>query len=133
MSSDDQIGFTPDLHLGIDVIDAQHRELFRHLDQLKRQPERKTNSEAFSEVLTRIGNELYEHFEAEEKYFRSGVISDADADAHAHAHTAIMMQLVDFNMALMLGAPPDYEHTKKRITDWLVSHVRTFDLRLRVN
>lgn len=131
MPTDEQLGFFQELHLGIPAIDEEHRRLFSLLHQLVVDPVRETTSEHFSEIITRINSELANHFRSEETYLKSCGMPEAAVSAHIEAHTQILHQLTDIHLSMTLGLPPDYESTIRQVGDWIVKHVKAFDLQLR--
>lgn len=54
--------------LGISVVDAQHKQLFRISDELDKQLTTGIRAEEIDTILTRMGEYAARHFSMEEKY-----------------------------------------------------------------
>jgi hypothetical protein len=59
------------IRVGMPVIDREHVALVRQLDRLNDDKDAQPGSEAFSEILSRLGRQINAHFDSEEEILRS--------------------------------------------------------------
>lgn len=118
------------IRIGLPVIDREHVTLVRQLDQLNADKDAHPGSEAFSEVLSRLGRNIDVHFDSEEEILRAcGMPSDLVLE-HIRAHTEIIEQYTRLNLELMAGKHHSREEALRLVRRWIVEHVLTHDLRL---
>lgn len=118
--------WTADLSVGVEEIDAQHRELFRRLSLL-------VDAMAAGDALVQTKRltaflEVYvlEHFGAEERYMAQ--YTYPAASAHKVQHEVFLREMAtlrarvreNYSAALLVGL-------HKRIAGWLVNHIGTTD------
>lgn len=122
----------PSLLVGVPAIDEQHRRLIDDLNRLLEQPHSQPSSELFSDVLSRLGRELSEHFEFEERYFRRMGLPTPEIEAHLAAHAEIIHQYTELNLELMHNQAVKRTDVLSLIRRWVVDHIVVHDLRLRL-
>ncbi|HAF60204.1 MAG: bacteriohemerythrin [Anaerovoracaceae bacterium] len=120
--------------LGVPVIDAQHKELFRRVDSFL-QVLRSENSwdekiPEINETLEFMKNYVVEHFRDEEEYQRS--IDYPGYDAHKQLHADMVKYVLEVSR--------QYEQSNKneelmqqfggRLLAWLINHVAAEDQRI---
>jgi hemerythrin len=114
--------------VGIERIDADHRELLRLLNLLARARERLGAAPALVEGLQAIIAHLRRHFEFEESLLRE--IRYPDYDRHARAHALELAELVSMQRAVMSrGAHALDTLALQGIKDWFCDHVVAEDRR----
>lgn len=116
---------------GLPLIDEQHRSLVGSLNRLIADQHAGPESELFSEVLMRLGQDLAAHFESEEDHFVALGVPDHEAAAHAAAHGEILAQYANLNLELMRPHSHSRHSLLVMIRSWIVDHIQSFDLRLR--
>lgn len=121
----------PSLLLGVPSIDREHLALLAYLDRLLINEQALPGSEAFSEVLGRLGPQISSHFENEEGYMRNCGMPPEEVAAHVAAHHQILEQYVQLNYDLMKGRVPTRADALQMIRTWIVDHVRQHDLHIR--
>lgn len=119
------------LLVGIPSVDHEHAELMSEIGRLIGPPAVRLDSERFSEVVSRLGRKLAEHFEHEEALLeRSGLPADEVA-AHRRAHRDILEQYTALQFDLMSRAALEPAAVFAMIRSWIVGHLVAHDLRLR--
>lgn len=127
----------PDTHdaallVGIPAVDNEHAELMSEIGRLIGPPAVPLDSERFSEVISRLGRKLAEHFEHEEAIIaRCGLPAD-EAAAHRRAHREILEQYTALQFDLMSRVELDPAVVFAMVRSWIVGHLIAYDMRLRV-
>lgn len=120
-----------DFTIGIPSVDREHDELMTEIGRLLGPPVVGLDSEHFSEIISRIGQQLAEHFRNEEAIIDSCGLSADDALAHHRAHRDILEQYIELQLDLMARAPLDHHAVFAMIKDWIVEHLVMHDTKLR--
>lgn len=120
-----------DFSIGIPSVDREHYDLMREIGRLLDDPEIHLDSEQFSEIISRLGQLLAEHFRSEEAIIESCGIPADDALAHHRAHRKILEQYTELQLDLMARVPLDQHNVFGMIRSWIVEHLIAYDLRLR--
>lgn len=111
------------LLLGIPAIDKEHTDLIAQLDRLIGDPSAHPDSETFSDVLSKLGQQISTHFRNEEALLTSfGMPKDLLA-IHCQAHTSFLDQYTRLNLNLMQGIPLNRFDILLRIKGWVIDHV----------
>lgn len=118
------------IRVGVPSIDREHMALVRHLDLLHADKDAHPASEAFSEVLSRLGRQINAHFDSEEEILRSCGMPNELVLEHIHAHTEILEQYARLNLALMSGEGGSREEALAMVRRWIIDHVLTHDVRI---
>lgn len=121
----------PSLLIGVPVIDEEHYDLFARLAALDGNIEATPCSAAFSEILSRLGQQIGAHFDSEEKVFRSLDLPADDVLSHIQAHTAILDQYTQLNLDLMAGQALVRSEVLAMIRRWIVDHLMDHDIKIR--
>jgi len=125
--------WTKDLSVGVELIDEQHRELFKRINDL-------VNSIKKSECKLTIGGTLQfldeyarEHFGAEEKLMQE--YGYAAFEYHKAQHSLFLQSLQDLKR--MSEGPEvkgsNYElsvTTNQVVVDWIIDHIMKIDRKL---
>lgn len=119
------------LRVGLPAVDEQHQRLIDELNCLISDVQATPSSEAFGEVMTRLGTELDEHFEFEEGLFDELGLPAAEVDAHVAAHTEILRQYADLHLDLMRQKSLRRVDVLRQIRNWIVGHIATHDVKMR--
>ena len=126
-----QTSMDPTLLLGIPSIDKEHADLVAQLDLLIGDPDAHPDSEAFSQILSRLGQQISAHFTTEEAVFLSFGMPTALVSNHIQAHNNILEQYARLNLDLMQGRIPNRFDTLLSIKGWIVDYVLNHDLTLK--
>jgi hemerythrin len=121
--------WTPALAVGVDAIDAQHRELFRRAEQLIRALRAGDRGEVVP-VLAYLEEYAVHHFEAEEKLMRE--LGYPGLAEHAAAHRAFRDEYAELATRFARSGPTAYVALTVHnwLSDWLRKHLGGLDLEL---
>jgi hemerythrin len=126
------IKWTPDLSVGVESIDAQHKIWFEKVDQLFQAGKSGKAKEVISEMLDFLDDYTKMHFNDEEKYMKEINYPDLDKQIKAHrkfegdlAKLKKDFQESGYNIALVINA-------NQMIVDWLTRHISTMDKQIGV-
>jgi hemerythrin-like metal-binding protein len=121
------------LLVGIPQIDNEHAELMAVIDRLIGPPALHIRSDKFSEILSRLGLQLVEHFRHEEEFIRSCGLPAHEVAAHIDAHGEILEQYTRLQLDLMCRTSPNPVEAEivAMTRSWIVDHFEAFDLKLQ--
>ncbi len=124
------LGWTPDLSVGVEVIDEQHKTWFDKADQLFEAGKKGQAKEFVGQMLDFLDDYTKKHFSDEEKYMLS--INYPEYDRQKSLHTAFIGELAKLksefkesggNIIVILNA-------NQMVVDWLVKHISNEDKKI---
>jgi len=124
------IVWTPDLSVGIDLIDEQHKLWFEKADQLFKAGQEGKAKEFIMELFDFLDDYTKKHFKDEEKYMEK--IKYPQIDAQRKAHASFIADLAKLkkdynesggNILLIINA-------NKMILNWLTQHIMNMDRKI---
>ena len=112
--------------VGVDTIDAQHRELFAAINSLLRE-DGKAPPPDLAKVLEFLEDYVSNHFGLEELYMRR--LSYPGFPSHKGEHVAFINDFYDLRDEYdNNGATPDLaDKTGRYLGDWLINHIGKVD------
>ena len=112
--------------VGVDTIDAQHRELFDAINSLLRE-EGEPATREMAEVLVYLEEYVNNHFGLEELYMRR--LSYPGFPSHKREHVAFINDFYDLRDEYDgNGATPELaDKMGRHMGDWLVNHIGKVD------
>ncbi len=119
--------WTPDLSVGVPNIDAQHKELFKRINQLLEAMKVGKGKQVIAEILSFLKQYAAVHFADEEKLMRK--IKYPEFNQHKSAHEAFVkdfLALADKLGKIGANAAIIIE-TQQKLSDWLVNHIGKVD------
>jgi len=116
------------LRVGVSSIDREHLDLVAHLDRLHANLDANPGTDAFSEVLSRLGRQINAHFDSEEAILRDCGMPAQTVLDHIRAHTEILDQYARLNLELMHGKAVSRDEALVMIREWIVEHVTNHDM-----
>lgn len=119
------------LLLGEQTIDGQHDELFRLFDRLRLNADRKFSDEIALDILSELNHQIIHHFETEETLMAGMALPEPLLAAHLAAHLAILEDLAQFHMEIMVGKIVSPADLIAQVAMWVVHHLLEFDIGLR--
>lgn len=127
--------FTDDYLVGIDLIDREHKELFRIVDKANRLVKSYDASSSYDKILE-ILNELkaytIEHFSDEEEYMES--IHYEGIHAQKRAHEAFIDKLETIDLNEIENNPQEYlQKLLEFLLGWLINHIMNTDKKIPEN
>lgn len=122
--------WTPNLSVGVDMIDDQHKMWFEKAEKLFDAGKNNQAKEYIGELLDFLDSYTKKHFSDEEKYMLS--IHYPEYDAQKKAHTAFIAQLTKLrsdykssggNLLVILNA-------NQMVIQWLTQHISNMDKKI---
>lgn len=124
------IEWTQDLAVGIEIIDEQHKEIFRRIDALLEACKAGKGKAAVGETLNFLEEYVDEHFAAEEaiqvRYAYPGY------ESHKQEHERFIQSVDKLNKKFEKEGPSltMVLETNMVVVDWLVRHIKKVDMDL---
>jgi len=121
--------WTPDLAVGVDAIDEQHRELFRRADRLIASADAGDDAGEVLRMLGYLGEYVASHFEAEEALMAEVAYPADAAVAHRaeHAQLRARFRRMRDGFARAGVGPNLAEEVRREVCAWLRDHVTGTD------
>ena len=122
--------WTPDLSVGVEQIDNQHKTWFEKAEKLFQSGKEHRTKEYLGELLGFLDDYTKQHFSDEERYMLS--IQYPEYEAQKKAHTAFIGQLAKLrsdyetsggNILVILNA-------NQMVVDWLTKHISNMDKKI---
>ncbi len=120
--------WTPDLSVGVEAIDAQHREIFAAANAfLEASRGDNDSTEEIERLMAFLEDYVVNHFNMEEIYMRRHTYPGYVE--HKAAHTGFINDFYDLRQELdENGASREFsERLSRRVTEWLVDHIARID------
>lgn len=123
--------FTEEYLTGIDLIDREHEEIFRIVEQAHRLI-RSTNELDFNritEIMDKIKQYSKEHFDDEEDYMRD--IKYEGLEAQKHSHSLFIDEFCSIDLSKMEGKPKEnLDELLAFLLGWMINHIVTADKKI---
>lgn len=113
--------------IGIPVIDAQHAGLFDTFARLQRSD----SDETLSEILTKLGKQIQDHFHTEEILMRGMGLPDDMLHGHFSAHNTIVEELAELHWHAMNGRAKTIDEVVTMVSAWVIQHLAEYDFGLK--
>ena len=123
------ITWTPELAIGVEVIDEQHRELFAHVARFLSTVDA-GRIEELLDLLHFLGSYVEAHFRTEEDLMREAGYPALEAHAREHDAFRAMFGAVVGQFARYGDDPRVAAFAQREVCSWLESHVSTTDREL---
>ncbi len=120
------ITWTPDLSIGVEVIDEQHREVFAHVARFLSTVE-SGRVEELLDLLHFLGTYVEAHFRTEEQLMRESGFPDLAAHLQEHDAFRAMFRSIVAQFARYGDDPRVGAFAEREVCGWLDAHVRTVD------
>ena len=121
------VQWTQNMETGIGIVDEQHRELFRRIDQLLDAMRAGKGREHVGELMEFLKGYVMEHFRTEEAIWRKGGLPDFERHRAVHeAFKRDLAQLADEH-ARDPGKLSLTIEVQRRVMEWLREHILKVD------
>jgi hemerythrin len=120
--------FSDELHLGHEVIDAQHASLFEAVNGLHEAMLAGTSRQELSRILAFLSAYTVEHFRTEEAYMLE--TGFAGWEGHKAEHDALIKQVKELEERHAAGSMTISITVMNFLKDWLVHHIAGLDRKL---
>lgn len=126
------INWTPDLSVGHEHIDSQHKMLFEKVNELFEAGKNRRSQEVIAGMLDFLDDYAKQHFKDEEAYMKE--INYPDLDKQRDAHEKFVEEIAKLkkeyqesggNILLIINA-------NKFIVDWLTKHISNMDKKIGI-
>lgn len=121
----ERITWTVDMSVGMEDIDAQHRELINIINHLMVMKAVGETREAQGRVIARLMDYAQTHFETEERYFRE--YEYVHREDHEKEHADFIASAFDFKTKFDAGTAGLSDAILGFLSDWLVHHIKGSD------
>ena len=115
--------WSPQLAVGVELIDTQHRELFRRVDRFVRAISEGAPSAETMYLLGFLGEYVVTHFSDEEALMAERAYPGAGAHATEHARFVATFQQLRNEFARVGVTPSLAEAVEREVCRWLFAHV----------
>lgn len=124
------VQWTPDLAVGVKLIDEQHQELFKRVDSLLGAMREGKGKSVLDPVVQFLGQYTVDHFSMEERLMAQHKYPDAGA--HKAAHEAFIKDFGELRSQLQAqgASSTTVIQTQRRLVDWLRDHIGKVDKKL---
>lgn len=126
--------FTDEYLTGIELIDAEHKELFHIIDEAYQLLQTKISVNDFDKImhiLNRLKDYTIDHFNDEEEYMESISYSGLEAQKKAHAAFIDKLEHIDLNKEEVESNPQEYmQGLVEFLLGWLVNHILHTDCKI---
>ena len=127
--------WTPNLSVGVEEIDNQHKELFNRINNLVDAIKDHTCKYKIGDVIQFLEDYIHTHFDTEEGYMVR--FSYPEYPAHKAQHEIFKRNFAELRGELeaieggrMKGSYDLSVHTNQVVVDWILEHISTVDKRL---
>jgi hemerythrin len=122
------IRWGPDLELGIEELDAQHRSLVDLANRLFSELAKSKGGSVARRAVAELFAYSATHFAEEEEYFAR--FNFASVDKHKQSHAAFMARASEFEERLSAGNPADADEILAFLREWIIKHIGREDREL---
>lgn len=122
--------WTPNLSVGVKMIDDQHKMWFEKAEKLFEAGKNHQAKEYIGELLTFLDDYTKKHFADEEKYMLS--IHYPEYEAQKKAHTAFIAELAKLRNEFDTsgGSLLVILNANQMVVDWLTKHISNMDKKI---
>ena len=122
------IQWSPQLSLGVPLIDDQHKQLITIANVLIKAVGRDLNSRVINNVIRRLREYTVFHFSSEEALMEK--VHYKQRGEHANEHRRLKEQVKEYQRSIYYKTPPRPEEVKDFIKLWLLKHILESDRQL---
>ena len=133
MASEDTEGqgtislWTPDLELGVPIIDGQHKNLILRIQALLAALQSKRTMSALRECVRFLEQYTNEHFHTEERFIAEHGFPDAESHKKTHDHFRDNIAKAGAFIQANPGSEKSLQLVKSLLVNWYVQHIKGID------
>lgn len=124
------VKWTPNLTVGVDFIDEQHKGIFEKAGELFAAGQRGEGKAFVLQMLDFLDEYVNTHFKDEEEYMESIKYPDLEAQKKAHANFMEELERLRKDYTESGGSLVLMVKANKMIVDWLVKHISIMDKKI---
>jgi methyl-accepting chemotaxis protein len=117
--------WSSELDTGVERIDRYHHGIFEHMNEFYREMMSGDAGKTALKVLSKLENEMHEHFKDEE-----GLMSSCrypDAGSHRRAHEEFLKRIPELRKAFESNHPEASAQMFEYLANWLKNHITSED------
>ncbi len=117
--------WTPDLNIGIEAIDEQHKVLVNIFNRLSLAVSKGEGGKVIRSIVDSLRGYTKSHFALEEK-----LLAEAGYDElapHTAQHSDFIAKLDDLTVKFLVENSPAYSELIELLRNWLIEHIRFSD------
>ena len=118
--------WTSKLETTISIVDTQHKELVKMINQLHKAMKMQKGSSALEDILKRLVEYTEMHFATEEKMFKK--YGYPEYEQHKKIHKELVATVVSFHNDFVSGKATVTMDLMDFLTDWLKNHILKTDM-----
>jgi hemerythrin-like metal-binding protein len=119
------VELSPDMYLGIDLIDSQHNMLCAYINSFYRATRRKTSIEEMLDIAGCLKLYTATHFHTEEQYFSHSAYPDTEK--HKEVHKNFVAKVAQVEKDLRNGNANIGDDLLNFLKNWLLQHILRTD------
>ncbi len=123
-----KVEWTDSLNLGVKLIDEQHRELIRIVNQLLQAIHDKDNETTVKEILGKLREYTVFHFNAEERFMNQ--IRYPGRGEQQQQHERLKRKVKGFQHACFHHEEVTFGELKAMLSEWLLEHILNYDMEI---
>ena len=122
--------WTKSLSVGVEIIDAQHRELFRRFGDLIDACHEHHGEEKIAELLAFLDEYVIFHFGEEQKLMTHYEYPGFESHRREHESFIRRLQFLEQDMAARGPTQALVSQTVRILLNWIVKHIKSVDVEL---
>ncbi len=122
-----EIQFTPDLEIGIPLIDSQHREYIRRLNLFNDKCYEGIDEAEIEEHFRFVESYALEHLDSEEFFMRENGVPVYDEQVKMHDYFKRQLEAIKVQIEVNGYNPENLESLHGLLVDWFLNHIRKCD------
>ncbi len=124
------VNWTPDLAVGVSIIDEQHQEYFRRLNRFLEVVDLEKGKIEVAYALGFVRDYAEFHFDTEEEYMAKRNYPEYVPHAAQHAFFKRELESLANEFDIAGTSSSLVERTRDLLVDWLVNHIKQVDVQL---
>ncbi|NLM61627.1 MAG: hemerythrin family protein [Clostridiales bacterium] len=126
------IQWTPNLSVGVDHIDDQHKIWFEKANDLFEAGKNRRSKEVIGELLGFLDDYTKQHFRDEEAYMKKIGYPDLDKQVAAHKHFVEQLAKLKQDYESSGGSLTVIINANQMVLSWLTQHISNMDKQIGV-
>lgn len=124
------IEWTPDLSVGVEHIDEQHKIWFQKANELFQAGKERRAKDYINTMIDFLDDYTKQHFRDEEAYMEKIGYPELDAQKKAHANFVKELAKLKSDYNKSGGNITVIVNANKMVIDWLTNHIRSMDKKI---
>lgn len=118
------------LSVGVDLIDTEHQELIRKLNDFMEACTKQSGKDKILETLSFLKNYTVEHFSDEERLMQE--VEYPDYPVHKQIHDGFVNKVEELEHSVLEKGPSVLSTIKlnRLLVDWLINHITKTDVHI---